>query len=89
MTTAARILKCEHCGATGNKAGKPFTNKGALALHEQKHCPEKPTGGAGAAAAACCANPSIRLLKKTDQRELFMLHHGYMKVCSNCEECFK
>jgi len=87
MTTAT-ALTCKHCGATGNKGGTAFKNKGALALHEKIHCTKKPAH-AGDIKKDCCANPSIRLLRQTDQRELAVMHQGYKKVCTNCEWCTK
>ena len=85
-------LACKHCGATTTKSGKPWPHRGALNLHETVHCKQKQGGGdaqMNSAAAKCCDKPSIRLLRVTDQRELYAMHQGYTKVCNNCEECSK
>lgn len=81
MSTKTEI-KCEACGATKGKNGKPFTAK-TIALHKSMHCKQKPSGSA----AACCDSPSYRFLSAQENAMLAANgHNGYTKVCKNCEE---
>lgn len=76
---------CQFCGTTQSKNGKPFTNKGSLAIHEY-HCKmRKPGTDKKPEKEECeCGEGKWRFLSPLNSTEKKAMDAGYSEVCDAC-----
>jgi hypothetical protein len=71
-------MKCDKCGRDG------FKNAQGVSVHKRLHCQKRDDTPAGML--ECEGGCSWRFLNSKVAAEKIALEHGYIKICTECEE---